>query len=56
MPTVTVTFVQATYVPETFVLFRNILAVTDPILADPNFFLSKFFDQNFVNGDTSLPN
>ena len=32
MPTVMVTFVQATDVLETFVLFSNILAATDPIL------------------------
>ena len=56
MPTVTVTFVLATYVPEKFGLFINILAIIDPILtklldsilAGPNFFLSKFFGPNFV--------
>ena len=32
IPTGTVTFVHATFVPETFVLFRNISPVTDPIL------------------------
>ena len=35
------TFVQATYVPETFVLFRNILVVTDPIL-------TKLFGPNIL--------
>ena len=55
MPTVTVTFVLATYVPEKFGLFINILAIIDPILtklldsilAGPNFFLSKFFWTEF---------
>ena len=40
IPTVMVTFVQATFVPETFVLFRNISPVTDPIL-------TKLFGPNF---------
>ena len=55
MPTVTVTFILATYVLETFVLFINILAIIDPILtklldsilAGPNFFLSKIFWTEF---------
>ena len=38
--TVMLKFVQATYVPETFVLFSNILAVTDPIL-------TKLFGPNY---------
>ena len=35
IPTVTVTFIQATFILVTFVHIRNILAVTDPILAKP---------------------
>ena len=51
MPTVTVTFVKATFVLATFVHIRNVSAVTDPILSKrfgPNFsqaltFLIEFF-------------
>ena len=40
MPSVTVTFVQATFFLATFVLFPNISAVTDPIM-------TKLFGHNF---------
>ena len=46
MPTVTVTFVKATFVLATFVHIRNVSAVTDPILTKrlgPNFWQALTF-------------
>ena len=47
MPTVTVTFVKATFVLVTFVHIGNILAVTDPIL-------TKRLGQDFLQALTIL--
>ena len=50
IPNVTVTFVQATFVPKTIFFFRNISPLTDPILTKlfgPNFAgLNSFWTQN----------
>ena len=57
MPTVKVTFVQATYVLATFVHFSNISAVTDPILTKlfgPIFLGLNIFWQTFFFGKTSF--
>ena len=51
IPTVTVTFVQATFVLETFVHIRDISAVTDPILNKlfwPNYFRALIFWPNIL--------
>ena len=53
MPTVMVTFAQATLVPATFVHIKNISAITDPIMTKffgPNFFgaLNFFEPKNLV--------